>query len=145
MLAILTLLTLVAFVFFWTRRLSKKNHGGGAAKRASTFDTWVSGEVGAIVARKLSLAKDDVARSFGGDPDPDLVSSVERAVARVELVFEKLAAGETEVRAEVAFEDGTSQKSVRSIGWSELPDSVREELARTGASRVHRAWALPWQ
>ncbi len=143
MLALLTLVALVAVVFYWTRRRSKKR-SVGAAEKVSGVDGWVAREVSAIVAQKLALAKDEVARSFGGDPDPDMVSAVERAVAKVELVFEKLAGGETEMRAEVAFEDGTAQKATRSVGWSELPDDVRAELARTGASRVHRAWALPW-
>jgi hypothetical protein len=144
MLAFLTLLALVGLVFFWARRRAKKR-SSGAARAPSGVDAWVSREVSAIVAKKLALAKDDVQKTFGGDPDPETVTSIERAVAKVELVFEKLAAGETELRAEIAFEDGTAQRATRTVGWSELPDNVREELARTGASRVHRDWALPWQ
>lgn len=143
MLALLTLITLALFIFYVARRLSK-GKASSAARQVSGVDAWVSREVSAMVAKKLALAKDDVQKTFAGDPDPETVTSIERAVAKVELVFEKLAAGETELRAEVAFEDGTSQHATRTIGWSELPDGVREELARTGASRVHRAWALPW-
>ena len=55
-----------------------------------------------------------------------------------------MALGWAEMRAEVAFEDGTTQRATRMVGWAELPDEVRDELARTGASQVHRAWAMPW-
>ena len=144
MLAFLTLLALVGLIFFWSRRAAKKR-AGKAKPTTSAVDLWVSREVSSIVAKKLALTKDDVQKSFAGDPDPETVTSIERAVAKVELVFEKLAAGGTELRAEISFEDGTSQRAARTIGWSELPDGVREELARTGASRVHRPWSLPWQ
>lgn len=145
MLELLTIFALCSMVYLLTRRLLQKRRGKKiTVKVKNGVESWIAGEVAGIVAKKLALSKDDVTRSMGGDPDAEVVSAVERVVAKVDVVYEKLAGGQLELRAEVAFEDGTSQRATRMCSWSELPEAVREELGATGASRVHRAWEMPW-
>lgn len=145
MLELLTIASLCGIIFLLTRRLVQKRRGKKVAAPTRTgLEAWIASEVAGIVAKKLALSKDDVARTMGGDPDAEIVSSVERVVSGVDVVYERLAGGQLEVRAEVAFEDGTSQRATRMAGWSEIPDAVRDELSRTGAGQVHRAWAMPW-
>ena len=145
MLALLTLFALAAFIFYWARRLVKGRPSPAAPVVAHAADAWVVREVAAIVGKRLSVGKEELGRTLGGNPDPELVSSIERVVARIEVVYERLVAAQIEARVEVAFEDGTKEKSARTVGWSDLPAEVRDELGRTGASRVHRTWTLPWQ
>jgi hypothetical protein len=146
MLELLTIASLCSIIFLLARRLVRKHRGKkvAAPKARAGLEAWIAGEVAGIVAKKLALAKDDVSRAMGGDPDADLVTAIERVVSRVDLTYERLIAGQIELRADVRFEDGTSDRATRMLGWSEVPDVVRGELSRTGASQVHRAWALPW-
>ncbi len=145
MLELLTIFALCSVVYLLTRRLLQRRKGRKiTVKVKNGVEAWIAGEVAGIVAKKLALSKDEISRSMGGDPDADVVSSVERVVAKVDVTYEKLAVGQLELRAEVCFEDGTSQRATRTVSWSELPDGVREELSTSGASQAHRAWAMPW-
>lgn len=145
MLELLTIASLCSIIFLLARRLVRKRRSTKAPAVTRTgLEAWIASEVAAIVAKKLALSKDDVTRAMGGDPDAEIVTAVERVVAEVDLTYERLIAGQLELRAEVRFEDGTSERATRMLGWSEVPDAVREELNRSGASQVHRAWAMPW-
>jgi hypothetical protein len=145
MFELFTILSLCTLVFLLVRRVVRKRRGAApAGKRPAGIDAWIAAEVAGVVSKKLALSRDDVTRAMGGDPDADVVSAVERVVSRVEVVYERLAGDGLEVRVEVHFEDGTQQGSTRKLAAGEVPGSVRDELSRTGASRMHHAWAMPW-
>lgn len=145
MLELLTILTLCTLIYFLVRKVAKKRRGNAQPTRTATgVDAWIAGEVARIVAKKLALSRDDVNRSMGGDPDAEIVSACERVVSRVEVVYERIAGASLEVRADVHFEDGTQQRVSKSVTEAELPASVREELAKSGASQLHRGWSFPW-
>jgi hypothetical protein len=145
MLEILVIVALCGLIFALAKRVVQKRRGKATTARVATgIEGWIASEVAGIVAKKVALGRSEVERSMTGAPEAEVVSAVERVVSRVEVVYERLAAGQLEVRAEVHFEDGSHQRATKMVGWSELPEGVREELKRSGAAQVHKNWSMPW-
>ncbi len=78
---------------------------------------------------------------------PELVSRIEKEVARIEVVFERAldAKGFADLRVEVSFESGALERTIERLAWDKLPPAVREELDKNGAAHAYRSWELPWQ
>jgi hypothetical protein len=147
------LFLLFAFlVFLWAKRIlrkrrEKKGPGGKAAKTG--VEAWAEEMVAAEVARKVDQPRAGVLETLRGNPDPDTVGAVEQAVRSVQVAYEKMSTQvggqtEAEVRVEVSFEDGTNHVARKRIGWGELPQTVRDDFARTQGAMVYRPFTFPW-
>ncbi|MBL9027363.1 MAG: hypothetical protein JNL21_34550 [Myxococcales bacterium] len=149
MLEIICLAVISLFVFLLVARITKK---GGAkrktnAVRESAAEVWARAETARIVATKLAAEEVDVAATLGGNPDPDLVSRIEKAVQKVEVVYERVPGSTTsaDIRVEVTFEDGSTERVVKRSMFGELPETVKDDFATSGAAHVFRPWLFPWQ
>lgn len=136
------------FVFLWAKRIlrkrrEKKGPGGKAAKAG--VEAWAEEMVAAELARKMGQERAGVLETLRGNPDPDTVGAVEQAVRSVQVAYEKMPGQtEAEVRVEVSFEDGTNHVARKRIGWDELPQTVRDDFARTQGAMVYRPFTFPW-
>lgn len=149
MLEIICLAVISLFVFLLVARITKKRASKvrSTSARESAAETWARGETARIVAARLEAEETDVATTLGGNPDPDLVTRIEKAVQKVEVVYERVPGSTTsaDIRVEVTFEDGKTERVVRRTSFGELPDSVKDEFATSGAAHIFRPWAFPWQ
>ena len=67
-------------------------------------------------------------------------------VKAVELEFVRFAhEADVETTVRVRYEDGTTGTSTKRLALSDVPDAVREDFEKKGASRVFRSWPFPWQ
>lgn len=134
-------------VFQVVKRLTR-GRGKTRGPSATAVDNWVSREVSRLAAQRLGLRHDAVERTVTGAPDPDVVQRLERAIEKVDVVFERVPGRgdrEVDVRVEVLFEGGAIDRSLTRVAWAELDESVRAELDQTGASQVFRAWKFAWR
>lgn len=147
MLEIVALLALSVFAFLLARRLFRRRGGGPATRVESAVEVWARAEIARILSEKLELEEDDLGAALGGNPDPDVVSRLERSVKKVEVVYERVPglATAADVRVEVSLENGKLERSLRRIEWTELPGHVRDEFAATGTAHVFRPFLFPWQ
>ena len=149
-------LLFATLVFLWAKRLLRKRRekkGRGAKAAKAGVEAWAEEMVAAGVARKMGSEPAGgvagVLETLRGNPDPDTVGAVEQAVRSVQVAYEKLptqVGGQTEaeVRVEVSFEDGTNHVARKRVGWDELPQTVRDDFARTQGSMVYRPFVFPW-
>jgi uncharacterized protein YhaN len=142
-------LLFATLVFLWAKRLLRKRRekkGRGAKAARTGVEAWAEEMVAAEVARKMGSERAGLLETLRGNPDPDTVGAVEQAVRSVQVAYEKMAGGQTEaeVRVEVSFEDGTNQVARKRIGWDELPQTVRDDFARTQGAVVFRPFVFPW-
>lgn len=145
----LILLGLPLLAFFVTYKLVRRI-ARGRHRRPSprSVDGWIGREVSRIASQRLGLSQDVVERTVTGNPDPDVVQSLERGVAKVDVAYERVPGRgdrEADVRVEVTFEGGAVDRSLTRVAWAELADDVRRELDRTGASQVFRPWKFSWR
>lgn len=134
---------LVGLVVMLTR--SNDAPDAKAPAERGAIDAWVEEAVAREVAKRTGLARDAALSALRGDPDPEAVTTIEGAIRKVSLKYERLPhEGRFEVRAEIAFEDGTTETGVESFAHADLPQAVKDELARTGASFVFREWQFAW-
>ncbi len=149
MLEIICLAVISLFVFLLVARITKKRGAKGktTAVRESAAEVWARAETARIVATKLAAEEVDVAATLGGNPDPDLVSRIEKAVQKVEVVYERVPGSTTsaDIRVEVTFEDGSTERVVKRSMFGELPETVKDDFATSGAAHVFRPWLFPWQ
>lgn len=149
MLEIICLAVISLFVFLLVARITKKRGAKGKtnAVRESAAEVWARAETARIVATKLAAEEVDVAATLGGNPDPDLVSRIEKAVQKVEVVYERVPGSTTsaDIRVEVTFEDGSTERVVKRSMFGELPETVKDDFATSGAAHVFRPWQFPWQ
>ena len=149
-------LLFATLVFLWAKRLLRKRRekkGRGAKAAKAGVEAWAEEMVAAEVARKMGSERSGVLETLRGNPDPDTVGAVEQAVRSVQVAYEKMAiqgGGQTEaevrveVSFEVSFEDGTNHVARKRVGWDELPQTVRDDFARTQGSMVYRPFVFPW-
>ena len=123
------------------RRKNKKKAGPGK----SALDLWIEEVLAVDLARKIGSERDVVLGALRDDPQVEAVGSIEQAVRSVQLAFERLpGAKEAEVRVQLGYEDGTQHVERKRVPWSDLPEGVREEFARTAGAHVYRPWHFPW-
>jgi hypothetical protein len=145
-------LLFATLVFLWAKRLLRKRRekkGRGAKAAKVGVEAWAEEMVAAELARKMGSERSGVLETLRGNPDPDTVGAVEQAVRSVQVAYEKLSSSgggqtEAEVRVEVSFEDGTNHVARKRVGWDELPQTVRDDFARTQGAMVYRPFVFPW-
>lgn len=149
MLEIVCLAVISLFVFLLVARLTKKRgkKGSTSSRAESAAETWARGETTRIISSRLEIEEADVATTLGGNPDPDLVTRIEKAVQQVEVVYERVPGSTTsaDIRVEVTFEDGKTERVVKRTEFADLPEYVKDEFATNGTAHVFRPWAFPWQ
>ena len=149
MLEIICLAVISLFVFLVVARITKKRgkKSGVVSHDESPAETWARAETARIVSTRLETDETDVATTLGGNPDPDLVSRIEKAVKQVEVVYERVPGNTTsaDIRVEVLFEDGHTERVVKRASFAELPETVKNEFATNGTAHIFRPWMFPWQ
>jgi hypothetical protein len=148
MLEIVCLAIISLFVFLLVARLTKKrgSKSTGNVRGESAAEAWARAETARIVSNRLEVEEADVATTLGGNPDPDLVTRIERAVQKVEVVYERVPGNTTsaDIRVEVTFEDGRTERVVKRTEFADLPSQVKDEFATNGTAHVFRPWLFPW-
>jgi hypothetical protein len=148
MLEIICLAIIGLFFFLLVSRIMKKRGAKKVGVRVETpIEIWARSEATKMISERLEVEEADVAATIGGNPDPDMVTRLEKAVQKVEVVYERVpgAGGSSDVRVEITFEDGRTERSVRRIDFAELPAEVKDEFAASGTAHVFRPWLFPWQ
>jgi hypothetical protein len=142
----------VAVALFFVVRARKRRAPAAAHDSTPAIDAWIADALEVELAEGVlglkGASADErrpLARSLRGEPDPDVVGKVEDAVKAVELEYTRYAhESDAEIALRVRYEDGKTSTSTRRVPWSDVPDGVRADFERRGATRVFRAWPLPW-
>lgn len=144
---LLGLALLAVALFFVVRKLTLHVTRPPAPVRESAVETWARGEIARLIAERIERDEVDVSTTLRGEPDPDLVTRIEHAVGRVEVVYERAhdARGAFDVRVEIRFENGDLARAPTRIPEADLPTDVASQLADSGAALVFREWVLPWR
>ena len=118
-LAIAIALSVVAFVVAM-RVFRKKGGTPAGARREAAVEVWARSEIARILADKLEIEESELAATLGGNPDPDVVTRLERAVRKIEVAYERVPGLGTaaDVRVEVSLENGKTERTIRRIEWS---------------------------
>lgn len=111
----------------------------------SEVDAWIEEALARELGKRIALGDATLLEALRGDPAPDAVTAIEEAVRGVKVTYAQMATeDEVEVRAEIAFEDGTSAGGSKRFAKAQLPAAIREEFLRTGGAYVYRDWHFPW-
>jgi hypothetical protein len=150
---VLTAIAVTALLYFVLRARARKNGAPEAAHDSTpAIDGWIADSLEVELAERvlgLKASTPDerrgVAKSLRGDPDPDVVSKIEDAVKGVELEYVRYAhEADAELVLKVRYEDGQSTTLTKRLPWTEVPEAVRSDFDRRGATRVFRSWPMPW-
>lgn len=142
-----------AFAFFVVLAVRAKKKSLDVAKDSTpALDAWVAEALELELAEKALGMRSStpeerrkLQRSLRGDFDPDVVTKVEEALRAVELEFVRYAhENDAEVLLRVRYEDGRTSTMTKRLPWADVPDAVRADFERRSATRVFRAWPLPW-
>jgi hypothetical protein len=146
---------LFALGFF---HIYKKRPGNGArtvvdGNRSAALDAWLLGALEkelASGALGLRASSDDerkpLRRTLSGEPDVDVVSTLERTVSRIELEYVSYShESHADVELQVFYEDGRIARLTTRLTDQELPSSVKDDFQKKAATRVHRTWEFPWR
>jgi hypothetical protein len=143
----LVALALVAvFVFVLVSRVARRK--SKTQLRVETpIDKWAPSELTSLLARELDIEHADLSTTFGGSPDPDIVTKLEASVRKVEIAYERAPGtpGSVDARLEVQLENGASRKSQKRFAWAALPADIGAEFEQSGSAHVYRTWSFPWQ
>jgi len=87
-----------------------------------------------------------LAQTLADEPDPELVTRIEKLVRSVDLEYVKYA-HEPDIGAtlKVRFENGSTIARERRFSSAEVPAEVVTELGHKGTTRVFRSWTFSWQ
>jgi hypothetical protein len=130
---------------FWVQRARRRSEVKEQIRPRSEVDAWIEEAVARALGERIAFGYEPLLEALRGDPAPDAVTAIEDAVRHVKLTYAKLVeGGDIEVRAEIAFEDGTSAAATRRFTEGKLPEAIREEFLRTGGAQVLREWHFPW-
>jgi hypothetical protein len=150
----LAIVLLFALGFFL---IYKKRPGKGSssvdANRSSALDAWLLGALEkelATGALGLRASSDDerkpLRRTLHGEPDVDVVSTLERTVSKIEIEYVSYShESHADVELQVFYEDGRIARLTTRLTDQELPSSVRDDFQKKAATRVHRTWEFPWR
>jgi hypothetical protein len=141
MLIVVALVALVAAFLFFRHRQSKPSQ---LSESSDAIDAWLVAELASKLAG-VAGDKSRVEKALRGDPDPDIVSSIEEHVQSVEVEFVKDAhTGDVDVVLRVTFEKGEQASARSRMKMSEVPASVRDDFERKAVAREFRKFAFPW-
>lgn len=146
------LLAGLALIAFYIYKRQSKAAAPASSDLPPALDAWVREVLEReLAARTLGIAnatadeRKRLAKTLRGDPDPELVTTIEGAVKSVELEFMKYAhESDAEVVVRVVYEDGATANVGERKPLSALPESVRADFAAKGSTRVFRGWEFPW-
>ena len=124
------------------RRLRRK--GKPVRRERTELDRWVDDVLARELHKKVGIERDTIQRALEGTPEPDAVGAVEAAVKSVQMKYARVPQGGYEARLDVAYEDGTTATASRPLTAEQLPQEVRDELARTGGAYAFRTVHFPW-
>lgn len=113
-------------------------------KDRGEIERWLDDALSRELARKLGQERETLLRALEGTPEPDAVGAMEEAVRAMQVKYTWSPDGSVDVRLEINFEDSTSASPSRVFPRSAMPESVRDELTRTGAAYVLRPVYFPW-
>ena len=152
-LALIAAAAAVAVAAYFFMR-SRRKSGDAEVARDSTpaLDAWIAEALevelaeGALGMRASTPEeRRKLAKSLRGEPDPEVVSTVEDKVKAVELEFVKYAhEGDAEVTLRVRYEDGNAGTASKRLPWTDVPAAIRSDFDRRGGTRVFRTWTFPW-
>jgi hypothetical protein len=141
---------LVGYFFMRSRRQS----GDAEVARESTpaLDAWIADALelelaeGALGMRSSTPEeRRKLAKSLRGEPDPEVVSSVEDKVKTVELEFVKYSyEADAEVTLRVRYQDGNTGTASKRLMWTDVPVAIRADFDRRSGTHVFRTWVFPW-
>ena len=150
--AVIAVVAVVLAAYFFMR--SRRKSGDAEVARESTpaLDAWLADALevelaeGALGMRASTPEeRKKLSKSLRGDPDPEVVSTIEDKVRVVELEFVKYAhEADAEVTVRVRYEDGNAGTASKRLPWSDVPEAIRTDFERRGGTRVFRTWVFPW-
>jgi hypothetical protein len=155
----LAILALCALGFFliYKKRPGKGRRLDTNVNQSPALDAWLFDALekelasGALGLRTGSGGSSDderkpLRRTLRGEPDVDVVSTLERTVSRIEIEYVSYThESHADVELQVFYEDGRIARMKTRLTEQELPSSVREDFQKKAATRVHRTWEFPWR
>ena len=141
---------LAVILFFVTRSRSESKP---ARDTTPVLEAWVRATLERELAKSvLGIAsstreeRKKLAQTLADEPDPELVTRIEKLVRSVDLEYVKYA-HEPDVGAtlKVRFENGSTVAHERRFSSVEIPAEVVTELGHKGTTRVFRSWTFSWQ
>lgn len=141
---------LVVYIYLRSRR--KNGEAEVARESTPALDSWIAQALevelaeGALGMRASTPEeRRKLAQSLRGEPDPEIVSSIEDKVKTVELEYVKYAHEvDAEITLRVRYEDGNAGTASKRLPWTDVPASIRSDFERRGGTRVFRTWVFPW-
>lgn len=148
----LVILVALALVAYWLFTKRKKSAVKTTSDLPPKLDRWVCDILERELAtRTLGIANSTaderkrLSKTLRGDPDSELVTTIEGAVKSVQLEFMKYAhEQDAEVVVRVTYEDGATANVGERMPLADLPEGVRADFASKGSTRVFRGWEFPW-
>jgi len=145
--AILALLAVVSVVILARRRTRA---GGGGDETSAELEGWIVSAVERELGATLNVWGDDahktrLGKTLRGEPDMDLVSSIEEKVRAIDVEYVRYAhESDCAVKLSMRYENGDVRTAERRLALDAVPASVRRALTEGGATRAFRAWDFPW-
>jgi len=96
------------------------------------------------LSQRLPAEEQDLRRAFEGHPSPRIEALLSRHVRQVEITFQRVDASLHELEILLLL-DSSRLRHRRAIERDQIPDVVRAEMLRSGASRITIPWDFPWQ
>jgi len=146
--AIALVLALVLFLVTRSRSESKP-----ARDSTPVLEAWVRATLERELARSvLGIAsstreeRKKLTQTLADEPDPELVTRIEKLVKSVGLEYVKYAhEPDIGTTLKVRFENGSTVAHERRFSSVEVPAEVVTELGQKGTTRVFRSWTFSWQ
>ena len=148
----LALVAVMLAAVFFMRARRKSGQIQVARESTPALDAWIADALEAELAEGAlglrSSTPDErkkLRQSLRGEPDPDVVSTVEDKVKAVELEYVKYAhEPNAEVTLRVRYADGNAGTASKRLAWTDVPAAIRADFDLRGATRVFRTWVFPW-
>jgi hypothetical protein len=149
---VLAALAALALAWFLIRSRSKRAEPEAERETNPALEAWIldtletelaEGALGLVGSTTEERAK--IAQSLRGNPDPDVVSTIEDKVRAVEIEYTRYVhETDAEVTIRVRYDDGKAATASKRLAWASVPAAVRDDFERKKTSRVFRTWTFPW-
>ena len=138
----------VALVVYLVLRKRGRKVRVALSSSSPAVDRWLRESLAGVLAAKLAklgIDRAHVTSTLGGDPDPSVVSEIEKCVKAIEIEYRRdPQRTDLDVRARVRFDDGTEEDLTTKIPWTDAPASVRDDFEKKATTRAFRTWDFPW-